>query len=712
MNPDTPAGHRPISEKFNVGTSGLIPGDCRRHRGWHPGRGRIAALLALAALGSVAVPAARAQTLWTGASSTNWFTAGNWSPAAVPTSSANVEIDTNGGNQPLISSGSATTDNLTVGNDSSSGSGTILTVQGGSSFVTSGNAFIGDNTKSNGTLSVTGANTKWTVNGNITVGNSGSGSFFVLSGAQANVTGLTTLGGSAGGLGFIHVDGANSTLNLGGDLDMGVAANSTLLISNGGTIRSTEGEMGAGFFSSGNTTALATVTGANSTWIITGNSGLIVGEFTAANLTISNGGNVTSLAINAIGYIGRTSSENGPANGTVIVDGANSIWNLGNNTLVVADSAIANLTISNGGNVTCNGVLMGNSTGGTGTVLVTGNGSVWNPGANASLVVGNTGAANLTIASGGLVNATAGVVLSGNGGLGQLNLDSNGTLQIGGSNHLSFDSGNYAVVLGGGVLRVAGADLTTSVNATLSAGTNSTINTNGFNATWSGALSGAGSLIKSGAGNLTISGNASYTGNTTVSGGNLVIAGTFNIPSGATMQITGNVTAQEILVSAGGTLSGNGVIVGNVVNNGTVSLSSGTGQKLTVTGNLTNNGLISLLNGTGVSVSGTAVNSAGAIFDDSTGGSATFGHLTNSGLYLVASDVEIKGIQASGNNLAITIQSYPGHNYQLESCTNLVTADWVAVGSPQAGTGSVLTLTDTNALSGASLLFYRVFVAP
>ncbi len=669
-------------------------------------------LVALAGLGWFALPGAHAQTLWTGASSTNWFAAGNWNPAAVPTSGTSVVIDTNGGNQPLISSGSATSSNITVGNDSSSGSGTILTIQGGSSLMTSGNAFLGNNGTSNGTVSVSGANSNWTVNGNITVGDSGSGSFFVLSGAQANVTGLTTLGGSAGGFGFIHVDGANSTLNLGGDLDMGVAANSTVLISNGGTIRSTEGEMGAGFFSSGNTTALATVTGANSTWIITGNSGLIVGEYTPANLTISNGGNVTSLAINATCYIGRSSTSNGPATGTVIVDGANSILNLGNNSLIVANSTIGNLTISNGGNVTCDGVLMGNSTGGNGTVLVTGNGSVWNTGANASLVVGNTGAANLTIASGGLVNAADGVVLSGNGGFGQLNLDSNGTLQIGGANHLGFGSGNYAVILGGGVLQVVGANLTTSVNATLSTGTSSTINTNGFNATWSGALSGAGSLIKSGQGNLTLSGNVNYTGNTTVSGGNLVIAGTFNIPSGATMEITGNVTAQEILVSAGGTLTGNGAIIGNVVNNGTVSLSSGTGQKLTITGNLTNNGLVSLLNGTGVSVSGTAVNAVGAIFDDSTGGSATFGHLTNSGLYLVASDVEIQGIQASGSNLVITIQSYPGHNYQLESCTNLVTADWAAVGSPQAGTGNVLSLTATNALSGATLLFYRVFVSP
>ena len=70
--------------------------------------------------------AAPANIRWTGAVSTDWFTAGNWSPAVVPGAGSDVTIATvSSGNYPLIASGTATSRALTLN------SGGSLTMSGG-----------------------------------------------------------------------------------------------------------------------------------------------------------------------------------------------------------------------------------------------------------------------------------------------------------------------------------------------------------------------------------------------------------------------------------------------------------------------------------------------------------------------------------------------------------------------------------------------------
>ena len=657
---------------------------------------------ALAGLVLIAAPVARAQTLWVGGTSTDWYTAGNWNPSVVPTGGGDVEINTNSGVQPVISGGSAATNILYVGYDSASGGNTVLTVQAGGSLATNGAGYVGynagssglvtidganstwslngnslngnsllvgangsgtltitngasvtsrgssiaDQSGSNGSVNVAGTNSAWTISGNFTIGNNGAGSFFVLNGANVGVTGLVTAGSGGGGHGSIVVDGANAKLNLSQDLVVGFAANSNLTIANGGSIVSTQGELG---IQNGTTTALVT--------------------------------------------------------------GANSTWNMGTGSLSVAELTQANLTIANGAIVSSNGVTMGFGPAANATVLVTGIGAVWNTGTSGSLVVGVHGSANLTIANGGVVNAWI-VDLSKSGGVAHLSLNQNGVLQVGGSNGLEAGSANYTMTWGGGILRVVGADLTTALNATLSPGTASTIDTNGFNATFSGTLSGGGSLIKAGNGTLNLNGGDSYTGNTSVTGGNLNVGGNIIVPSGVTLQINGTLVASQISVAPGGILTGNGTITGNLVNNGSVTLTSGPGQRLTVHGNLTNNGLVSLLNGTGMTVSGAATNGASAVFDVTTGATPAFGSFANAGVYAVAHDVRILDVETSGTNLVVSIQTYPGHNYQLQGCADLTKAQWANVGSPVPGTGGVITLSDGLAFFTGPLLFYRVQVAP
>jgi autotransporter-associated beta strand protein len=80
-------------------------------------------------------------------------------------------------------------------------------------------------------------------------------------------------------------------------------------------------------------------------------------------------------------------------------------------------------------------------------------------------------------------------------------------------------------------------------------------NTNG---SMSNSISGTGSVTKSGTGNLTLSGSNSFTGNTTINTGKLLVNGSLGASS-------------SVSVAAGATLGGSGTIGGSVAVQGTVS---------------------------------------------------------------------------------------------------------------------------------------------
>src|SRR3954471_3811978 len=71
--------------------------------------GVLAAVLAASCLPTYA------QTNWTGATSTNWFTATNWNTGVVPTAGDNVNLNTITTNPTLISGGAAVGNILAVG---------------------------------------------------------------------------------------------------------------------------------------------------------------------------------------------------------------------------------------------------------------------------------------------------------------------------------------------------------------------------------------------------------------------------------------------------------------------------------------------------------------------------------------------------------------------------------------------------------------------
>jgi T5SS/PEP-CTERM-associated repeat protein/autotransporter-associated beta strand protein len=245
-----------------------------------------------------------------------------------------------------------------------------------------------------------------------------------------------------------------------------------------------------------------TVSGAGSTW--TNTDTIQVGGLGTGTLTIENGGMVNSGGGGSIGL-------SAGSTGTVTVTGVGSIWrNSPGGGLNIGSFGTGTLTIANGGTVindTGFAANIGNGAGSRGTVTVTDPGSMWS---NSSGVnVGNFGTGTLTVADGGIVNVNGPIVIAAKAG-------SIGTLNIGAG------AGNPAVA--------PGTLFTQSVE--FGAGTG-TINFNHTSANYefAPAISGNG-RVNVLAGTTILTGTNTYSGGTTIEDG-VLVAGV-SIPGQAT----------------------------------------------------------------------------------------------------------------------------------------------------------------------------------
>ncbi len=186
---------------------------------------------------------------------------------------------------------------------------------------------------------------------------------------------------------------------------------------------------------------------------------------------------------------------------------------------------------------------------------------------------------------------------------------------------------------------------------------------------------GPTAITKLGTGTWTLSGACTYTGATIVSAGVLKVTG--SLAGSASLSIASGAT---LAVADGGV-----TVSGAITNSGTLRLTGN--AVISATGTFTNNGTLDVIN---------APQALPASF-------------VNNGTVLNASVVKVKAIALAGANVSVVIQSFTGHNYQLQATTSLIGGTWANVGLPQAGqTGSVLTFTNVTGTAG----FYRVSVTP
>jgi len=247
-------------------------------------------------------------------------------------------------------------------------------------------------------------------------------------------------------------------------------------------------------------------------------------------------------------------------------------------------SGAGGLLVTNAGTVVLSTTnnYTGNTTIGTGGTLQLGDGSSRN-----GVVVGNiTNNGTLTLAnpnpqtiSGGILgsgslvaNGTGTLILGTNAYTGNTTISA-GTLQLGdGATYDGFVPGN----------------ITNNATLTIASPTAETL---------SGTISGSGSVIKSGAGILTLATNETYTGNTTISAGNLVVASggslgsshNVTISSGSLLDVSASTSGGYTLASgytftAGHTSGSGNDFNGNLTSAGTVNVPAN--ATFTLNGNL------------------------------------------------------------------------------------------------------------------------------
>ena len=267
------------------------------------------------------------------------------------------------------------------------GVGTLDVTAG--STVVSYRGYVGYLSSSSGTVTLDGAGSTWTNATSLYVGRDGTGVLDILNGAAAiNPDGYGYIGSGVGSSGTVTVDGAGSTWTNGDRMFIGDYGTGVVDISGGGTVTVGWGHIANRSGSSGT----VTVDGVGSSW--TNTDFVYVGQGGTGELNVLNGGTVSNTQT----YMGYASGSSG----TATVDGPGSTWTSSGTNFCVGYQGDAELSITDGGQVSSVYAFVGDQPGSTGTVVVDGADSTWT---NYFLVIGEEGSGSLDITNGGTVIA-------------------------------------------------------------------------------------------------------------------------------------------------------------------------------------------------------------------------------------------------------------------------------------------------------------------
>jgi outer membrane autotransporter protein len=366
----------------------------------------------------------------------------------------------------------------------------------------------------------------------------------------------TTFSGAITGAGSLELDGGLLTLtgasSIGGDLT--ICSCATLTITGPGASFTAAGDPGA--FTNG-TNVLGTLNVLNGATFATNN--LLVG-------------------------------------GTMTVDGTGTTATIAGLTLVGAASSAANLTISGGAVVNSQGGAVIENPFQAATARVTGQGSSWNVGGGLAVGGAFAGAPGyLTVAAGGAVNVTGSTLIGSQLGsfgpvstmtvTGPTSSFKTGSLDVGSACGCGGLAGVLNIVDGGtvtatGLANIAPLGLLSLGVGALGGTINAPVITNdGMIVAWftdtitlASNIAGSGSLTKVGPGTLIMTGISTYTGQTYVAGGTLVMNGSITSP---------------VMVTTGATLAGSGTVGSTTINNGATLSPGNSIGTITVNGNIT-----------------------------------------------------------------------------------------------------------------------------
>tara|TARA_R110001599_G_scaffold64023_3_gene178708 strand:- start:298511 stop:301630 length:3120 start_codon:yes stop_codon:yes gene_type:complete len=323
--------------------------------------------------------------------------------------------------------------------------------------------------------------------------------------------------------------------------------------------------------------------------IIGGDSQTSAGDATYDNINVgSSGVGLGSLTISGSDKFTTDSFAIGVStDGSATVSGTGSTLafsTIPGQSSTVGANNVGTLLIENGGTVTGNGVFIGSYAGGVGTVTVTGAGS--NLTTLATVLVGRFGEGTLNIQAGGLVRTNSLGIGYGNTGTGTLNLlgssGSRGILEINYLNHIGIPGNNGTAIVNfdGGILRATSnqADyFQRFVDGEVTIGGGGLFfDTQSYSVATDLGLQGSGGLTKQGSGTLTLTGTSSYSGDTVVEGGKLIIedGGSVSSAAGVVGKDTGTTGIVEVKGGGASWTSSGALTIGDV-GNGTLLISAG-----------------------------------------------------------------------------------------------------------------------------------------
>jgi T5SS/PEP-CTERM-associated repeat protein len=483
----------------------------------------------------------------------------------------------------------------------------------------------------------------------------GGGDAMIATGSATSSNAIIATGGevdvSGAGNSWTNVGSSLLGYNLGGGaIIIGDTGQGTLLVENGGAVRTT-GQTGSVLIGNSlGSTGIVTVGNGIGTSILT-NAGpngypgnFYVGYDGTGTLNVNAGGSVSGFADMTVGV-------DAGSVGNVNVNGGSLNTSLNNGALTVGGQGIGTVSVTNGGQLTSSFATIGEALGSAGSsVTVDGLGSDWNI-TGAGLEIGTAAAGALTIQNSGVVNlngASGQVEVSNGTATGTLTIDDGQLNGAGGSFYVGANSsgaGNVTVK-NGGTLKTSFAYVG---GGTFNHSGNGHVLVTGTGSSWDATLNASGVSVPS-----AITYLANPTGGAAVdirSGGKLIsgftLIGNAGQP-GATTQLTidgsgsswisryedligyygssyavGQTQASSgsVTISGGATASSATMLVGVLADSGTPGVAS---DSLTVTGAGSNftvspaNGLTGLFE-VGYLGSGQVTVSAGATMNSTRG---------------------------------------------------------------------------------------------
>ena len=510
---------------------------------------------------------------------------------------------------------------------------------------------------------------------NTQVVNSGTGSIQALvAGSHVDLYGATISGGtlrtSAGGVGVIN---AYSSTGVIGQLDgasAGQVTNAgTLIVQDNQTFDlagsiNNKGQIKIGQISASGNTALrvatqfVTLTG-KGTLVMTNNAGNVIeGNFVDSHYTLSNVDNTISGA----GTIGNN-------------------MQVSNSGKIIANQSLALQIGSSSGHITNNASGLMQATGGGGLSITSGifendgtlesdDGSAVTIGAG--VYTNNDQAGELFRGTWNVVATTHGSTMSLNGNTGTggpvvtdsatINLNGPGTVfqAFNGSAFVPLEM-SLTTISSVGALNILGSRNYTTTNTLSDSGKISlgggTLNANSIVVNTGGLLSGSGTVATS----VANSGQVEANGGTLTITGNVSGTGTLQSDTGATLLLNGTSNAS-----------------GNVVDNGTVTVSAG--HSLTASGNLTGTGAMQV-NAAGVLNLNGAANSIGTVLDNGTVNVGASDSLTvtgsidtgTTGLFVLTNASLMEVAAATGNNDQISFAGASGDTLKVDAVASFGT---------------------------------------